>query len=246
MSDRPTMVLSDGAILTSPRTRREMLKLMAVGGVAVLLPSMLSGCSDDNGVGLEPGDNGPLTIDFSRGDVAILQFAYALEQLEADFYIRVVNGAASSGLSQSEQAIMVDLRNHEVLHRELFKAALGPANDVTITPTYPGVNFSNRTSILEAARTFEDLGVAAYNGAAQYISNADTLTLAGKIVSVEARHASAIRDLLQPKTIAFAPDAFDDVFRPALVGAAAQNFISEQLTLANAPASFVQGPNNNG
>ncbi len=245
MSDRPTMVLSDGAILTSPRTRREMLKLMAVGGVAVLLPSMLTGCSDDNGVGPGPEETG-LTIDFSRGDVAILQFAYALEQLEADFYIRVVNGAATSGLSQSEQSIMVDLRNHEVLHRELFKAALGPSNDFSITTTYPGVNFNNRTSILEAARTFEDLGVAAYNGAAQYISNPDTLTLAGKIVSVEARHASAIRDLLQPNTTAFAPNVFDDVFRPALVGAAAQNFITEELTLANAPASFVQGPNNNG
>ncbi len=246
MSDRPTMVLGDGAVLTSPRTRREMLKLMAMGGVAVLLPSMLTGCSDDNGVGPAPEQPGPLTIDFARGDIAILQFAYALEQLEADFYIRVVNAAAGSGLSQSEQALMVDLRNHEVLHRELFKAALGPSNDFTITAVYPGVNFSNRTSILEAARTFEDLGVAAYNGAAQYISNADTLTLAGKIVSVEARHASAIRDLLQPNSTAFAPDAFDDVFRPALVGAAAQTFVSEELTLANAPASFVQGPNNNG
>jgi hypothetical protein len=140
----------------------------------------------------------------------------------------------------------VDLRNHEVLHRELFKAALGSGNDFTISTTYPGVNFSNRLSILQTARTFEDLGVAAYNGAAQYISNADTLTLAGKIVSVEARHASAIRDLLEPNTAAFAPNAFDDVFRPATVGAAAQGFITEQLTLANAPATFVQGPNNNG
>ncbi len=247
MSDRPTMVLSDGGILTSPRTRREMFKLMAMGGVAVLLPSMLSGCSDDNGVGpVDPGTGDPLTIDFARGDIAILQFAYALEQLEADYYTRVVSSFAGSGLSQAEQSIMLDLRNHEVLHRELFKAALGASNDFTITTTYPGVNFSNRQSILETARTFEDLGVAAYNGAAQYISNPDTLTLAGKIVSVEARHASAIRDLLQPNTTAFAPNAFDDVFRPAKVGAAAQGFVTQRLTLANAPAAFVQGPNNNG
>ena len=247
MSDRPTVVLSDGGILTSLRTRREMFKLMAMGGVAVLLPSMLSGCSDDNVIGpVDPGTGDPLTIDFARGDIAILQFAYALEQLEADFYTRVVSGIANAGLSQAEQSIMVDLRNHEVLHRELFKAALGASNDFTITTTYPGVNFSSRQSILEAARTFEDLGVAAYNGAAQYISNPDTLTLAGKIVSVEARHASAIRDLLEPNTTAFAPDAFDDVFRPAKVGAAAQGFVTQRLTLANAPAAFVQGPNNNG
>ncbi len=247
MSDRPTLVLGDGGILTSLRTRREMFKMMAMGGVAVLLPSMLTGCSDDNMVGPEgPGTGGPLTIDFARGDIAILQFAYALEQLEADFYIRVVNSFGGAGLSQAEQSIMVDLRNHEVLHRELFKAALGSANGFTINPTYPGVNFNSRQSILEAARTFEDLGVAAYNGAAQYISNADTLTLAGKIVSVEARHASAIRDLLMPNTTAFAPNAFDDVFSPGKVGAAAQGFVTEELILANAPATFVQGPNNNG
>jgi rubrerythrin len=247
MSERPSLALSDGGILTSPRTRREMLKLMAAGGVAVLLPSMLGACSDDDGAGVTgPGTGDALTIDFARGDIAILQFAYALEQLEADFYTRVVSGMSGTGLSQAEQAIMVDLRNHEVLHRELFKAALGPSNDFTITTTYPGVNFTSRQSILEAARTFEDLGVAAYNGAAQYIGNADTLTLAGKIVSVEARHASAIRDLLAPNSDDFAPNAFDDVFRPALVGQAAQGFITESLTLANAPATFVQGPNNNG
>ncbi len=247
MSERPTLVVGDGGLLTSHRTRREMFKLMAAGGVAMLLPSMLAGCSDDNVVGPgEPGTGSPLTIDFARGDIAILQFAYALEQLEADFYIRVVNGLSSSGLSMAEQAVMVDLRNHEVLHRELFKAALGPSNDFTISAVYPGVNFSNRQSILEAARGFEDLGVAAYNGAAQYISDPGTLTLAGKIVSVEARHASAIRDLLAPNTTAFAPNAFDDVFRPAKVGTAAQGFVTQQLTLANAPSSFVQGPNNNG
>jgi hypothetical protein len=42
---------------------------------------------------------------------------------------------------------------------------------------------------------FEDLGVAAYNGAGKYLTSADYLTVAGKIVSVEARHAAAIRDM---------------------------------------------------
>ena len=247
MSDRPTLVIGDSGLLTSLRTRREMLRLMAVGGVAVFLPSMLTACSDDNGVGpAAPGTGAPLTIDFARGDIAILQFAYALEQLEADFYIRVVNAFSGAGLSAAEQAIMVDLRNHEVLHRELFKAALGTANGFTLTPTYPGVSFSNRLSILQAARGFEDLGVAAYNGAAQYISDPGTLTLAGKIVSVEARHASAIRDLIAPNSTGFAPNAFDDVFRPSVVASAAQGFITERLTLANGPSTFVQGPNNNG
>ncbi len=248
MPDRPTLSLGNSGMLASSRTRRDMLKIMAAGGLAVFLPTMLAGCSDDSTMTgpPEPGTGDPLTIDFSKGDVAILQFAYALEQLEADFYIRVVNSFGSAGFSANEQSILTDLRNHEVLHRELFKAALGTANGFTITPTYPGVDFANRTSVLQAARAFEDLGVAAYNGAAQYISDPGTLLLAGKIVSVEARHASAIRDLLEPNTSAFAPKAFDDAFSPGKVAAAAQGFVEDELMFANAPTMFVQGPNNNG
>ncbi len=66
-------------------------------------------------------------------------------------------------------------------------------------------------SVLSTAKALEDTGVSAYNGAGAYISSADYLTLAGKIVSVEARHASAIRDLLNPKSADFAGD---DVVNP--------------------------------
>jgi hypothetical protein len=176
----------------------------------------------------------------------VLQFAYALEQLEADYYTRVVAAFGSSNLSSAEQALLGDVKNHEVIHREFLKAALGASNGFTITATYPGVSFNSRTSVLATAAAFEDLGVAAYNGAAQYLSNATYLTLAGKIVSVEARHASAIHDLISPKSDAFAPQAFDDAFSPPKVATMAQSYIVDKLAFANAPGTFVQGPNNNG
>ena len=71
---------------------------------------------------------------------------------------------------------------------------------------YGSLSFSNRTQVLTTARTLEDTGVAAYNGAGRYISTPDYLVLAGKIVSVEARHASAIRSLISPGTNAFSGD----------------------------------------
>ncbi|WP_411279706.1 ferritin-like domain-containing protein [Gemmatimonas sp.] len=250
MSQRPNVTIPDAGMLATPRTRRDILKLIAVGGTLVLLPAALAACSDDNGVKPPtqplPNSGSALTIDFAKGDIAVLQFAYALEQLEADFYTKAVNAFGSSNLTAAEKAVLQDIKYHEVLHREFLKAALGPTNDFTVVATYPSVNFNDRTSVLTAAKTFEDLGVAAYNGAAQYITSAVNLTLAGKIVSVEARHASAISDLLSPKTSAFAPKAFDDVFRPSMVATAAQGFIVNKLGFANAPSTFVQGPNNNG
>jgi hypothetical protein len=58
-----------------------------------------------------------------------------------------------------------------------------------------GQALASRQSILLNAEVFEDLGVAAYNGAGKQLKDAGNLTLAGKIVSVEARHAAAIRDV---------------------------------------------------
>lgn len=239
--------ISDASQLWNGRTRRDFLKLMAVGGAAVLLPSVLASCSNDNTSSITgPGSGAAVTIDFSRGDTAILQFAYALEQLEADFYTQVVNNFSGSSLSAADQAVLGDIKYHEVIHREFLKAALGSTYGFSLVPTYGTLNFKDRTAVLAAAKTFEDLGVAAYNGAAQYITAAGNLTVAGKIVSVEARHASAIRDLINPKSGDFAPQAFDDVFSPGKVAAAAQGFIVDKLAFSNAPATFVQGPNNNG
>ncbi|MBC8090187.1 MAG: ferritin-like domain-containing protein [Phycisphaerae bacterium] len=237
-------------MLNAPRNRRDILKLMAAGGAMVFLPSMLTACSDDdddNGGGItNPGSGATVTIDFAKGDTAILQFAYALEQLEADFYTRVVNAFGASGLSTAERAILTDIKNHEVLHREFFKAILGTTNGFTLSTTYPNINFNDRMSVLNTAKLLEDTGVKAYNGAAQYIMDANNLLAAGKIVSVEARHAAAIADLLNPNTNAFAPTTFDDVTRPATIAAAAQGFVVQKLALGNPPSSFVQGPNNNG
>lgn len=246
MAQKQELVISSANQLLEARTRRDFLKVIGVGGVLVMLPTAITACSNDSSTGLKPDTGNTLTIDFSKGDIAVLQFAYALEQLEADFYTRVVAAFGSSGLSGSEQSILGDIKNHEVIHREFLKAALGTSNGFTITATYPNVSFGNRTSVLATAAAFEDLGVAAYNGAAQYISSTDYLTLAGKIVSVEARHASAIHDLISPKTDAFAPKPFDDAFSPTKVKAAAQGFIVDKLAFANAPGTFVQGPNNNG
>lgn len=203
----------------SLHNRRSFLKFsgLAIAGTGLIM----AGCSDDDDGGGTP-DNNQLpgirngVFDLGGGDLGILTYAYALEQLEADFYTRVVNGNTfGATFSSEEQAVLVDLYRHEVIHREFFRTALsGALNESQVLPdlefAYDGVNFGNRMSVLNTAKALEDTGVSAYNGAGRYIENADYLVIAGKIVSVEARHASAIRSLINPGSADFAGDDIID------------------------------------
>jgi len=211
--------------------RRNFLKLSGVG--LALVGLTIVGCEDD----INPIEDNNI-FDLGKGDVGILNYAYALEQLEADFYTKVVNNFYS-GISSKERQLFTDLYHHEVIHRDFFKAAIGAAT-TNLLPTlefqYPNVDFKNRNSVLATAKALEDTGVAAYNGAGKYITNPDYLVIAGKIVSVEARHASAIRDLINPGSSDFSGDdvidanGLDLAKEPKEIVMAAGGFIKTPFT----------------
>jgi len=194
--DRRALIIERAEELWVPNTRRGFLKMLGLGGSIVLLPSVFAACSDDDDMTGTGGTNGPVTLNLST-DTGILNYAYALEQLEAAFYTAVVATSGFATFTAEQQEVFGDLRNHEVVHREFLKAALGgnAIGALALNATTVGAATANITSILQTAQTFEDLGVAAYNGAGKYLGDASLLTLAGKIVSVEARHAAAIRDM---------------------------------------------------
>jgi Ferritin-like domain len=139
--------------------------------------------------------SGAAGVNLGSGDTGILNYAYALEQLEAAFYIQVAL-TPYSGISATEKTLLTDIRDHEVAHREFFKKALGSSAIGALEVDFSKIDFSSRDSVLATAKAFEDLGVSAYNGAGKLITSPDYLVLAGKIVSVEARHAALIRDLI--------------------------------------------------
>lgn len=211
--------------------RRNFLKLSGVG--LALVGLTIVGCEDD----INPIEDNNI-FDLGKGDVGILNYAYALEQLEADFYTKVVNNFYS-GISSKERQLFTDLYHHEVIHRDFFKAAIGAAT-TNLLPTlefqYPNVNFNDRNSVLATAKALEDTGVAAYNGAGKYITNPDYLVIAGKIVSVEARHAAAIRDLINPGSSDFSGDdvidanGLDLAKEPKEIVMAAGGFIKTPFT----------------
>lgn len=185
---RPATADPDQPLYTPIKRRSFFMYAGATAGVTALV---LAGCKDNS-------SSDPALIDVGSGDTGVLNYAYALEQLESAFYSQVVSSQlfAGSTFSASEKQILTDLALHEKIHADFFRQALGTSAIKALTPDFSQIDFTSRTSILNTAQAFEDLGVQAYNGAGRFITNVDYLTLAGKIVSVEARHAALIRDII--------------------------------------------------
>jgi rubrerythrin len=251
MSQRDDVVVIRHADeLWQPATRRNFLRMLGIGGSVVLLPSVFAACEKDDditgGGGGGGGGAAAVTLNLST-DAGILNYAFALEQLEAAFYTAVVGASNFNSLftSAEEREILADLRNHEIIHREFFRAALGSAaiGDLTLNQTTVNTALASRDSVLRTAEQFEDLGVSAYNGAGKYLTNVSNLLVAGKIVSVEARHAAVIRDLRDTTGRRFAGDdvvnaqGLDVKLEPAAVLArvAATNFVSNTITVSAGP-----------
>nr|WP_228713844.1 ferritin-like domain-containing protein [Arundinibacter roseus] len=207
--------------------------LRSAGIAATTGAFILGACKDHD---LDPD----MTVDLGSGDIGILNYAYALEQLEAAYYTQVI-ATPYAGMSAMEMSILTDIRDHEIIHREFFKAALGSSAIPGLEVNFSSVNFNDRASVLGVAKVFEDTGVSAYNGAGKLIADAGYLLLAGKIVSVEARHAAIIRDLLNPNSADFAGDDITDsngldlAKSPDMVLPAVAPFITTMISGNNLP-----------
>ena len=228
-------------------TRRDMLRAAGLGSAALIL----AGCTK-GGIDLfapqQPsravvGPSG-IVLDFST-DTDVLNYAYALEQLEAAYYTAALGSAGFAALSANEQEVLGDLQKHEVIHREFFKTVLGSAAIPTINfnTTTVGTLTASRAVLLSTSQLLEDTGVSAYNGAGKYLTSAANLLVAGKIVSVEARHAAAIRDIRDTTGRLFAGDdvvnsaGLDVKSEPSTVGAAVNslNVIVGSIAIGTQP-----------
>jgi hypothetical protein len=213
--------------------RRDFLRYAGASAAGIAVLSL--GACDKND---DPINQSGKDFYFGSGDIAILNYAYALEQLEAAYYTQVAN-SFFTGATDLEKQYLTDIRNHEIAHREFFKTALGNSAIKKLEFNFSSINFSNRDSVLKTAKTFEDLGVSAYNGAGWLIENEEYLLLAGKIVSVEARHAALVRDLIDNGTFANSEvidsNGLDVSMSPTKVLQAASPFIKSKIDVKDLP-----------
>ena len=217
--------------------RRSFLQYAGAGAAGIAL--VAAGCKKDRGY--ENPTMGGATLDF-KDDFGVLNYAYALEQLEAAFYIKVASAPPAS-FTAAQKAYFQDIQFHEIAHREFFKAALSTAAIGSLEVDFSSIDFTSSSSVLGTAMAFEDLGVAAYNGAGPRIKNGTYLLLAGKIVSVEARHAAYVRDLISNGSFAdlnsLAPlgannaGGLDAALTPDKVLAIAGKYIKTKINVIN-------------
>lgn len=219
---------------TDSVSRLSRRKFLNYAGASTGMILLASACKKDD-AGMVTNDG----VNLGSGDVGILNYAYALEQLEAAFYIQAV-ATPYSGITEAEKAYLTDIRDHEIAHREFFKKALAANAIAGLEVNFSGITFTSRDSVLGTAKAFEDLGVSAYNGAGALLKDAGLLGIAGKIVSVEARHAALIRDLISNGSF-IGPDVVNadglEMSRtPAQVLAIASAFIKTKINASNLPS----------
>ncbi|KAJ4477146.1 ferritin-like domain-containing protein [Lentinula aciculospora] len=125
-------------------------------------------------------------------DTVVLNYALTLEYLEAAFYSGALSNFSqddfvNDGLPEWSRGRFEQIAAHEQAHVQLLSGALGANATQACNYSFP---YTSPSSFTALSQLLEGVGVSAYAGAAQYISNANYLTTAAVILSTEARHAA--------------------------------------------------------
>jgi len=136
------------------------------------------------------------------GDIKVLNYALALEALEADLYVQALARLQALGIASSEPDYRYaeQFGTVEANHRDFLNNALGAqsiigtgANGILRNATFDfGMANRSRREVVDLLYTVEDTGVKAYLGAITSFDTKQFLAAAGAIQATEARHTAVI------------------------------------------------------
>lgn len=142
--------------------------------------------------GAGEGANG---FSFGTGDIALLNFAYVLSQVQAAFYTQLLGSGIIT--DATEKILFTDILKQETAQREFLNTALGSNALTGLQLGFTTIDFTNRTSTLTTAVNIEDLCVQGLNAIAGSMQSSAFLTILSQIISVQARHGTYIHELFQ-------------------------------------------------
>lgn len=159
--------------------------------------------------------------------------------------ISMVPGLAMAKGNNKEQVDAADvfrsILKHEQDHVDFLVSALGSA--ARPKPIFAGLDQTDYKDFVLLAKTFENVGVGAYLGAAPLIENPAFLAAAGSIATIEARHAGVL-NVLVGEPVSVNDESFETPLTLADVGAAIAPFV---VSLNGGPAlsfSLTRSPEN--
>ena len=159
-------------------------------------------------------------------DVEVLNFALTLEHLEAAFY----EMAGEYDLGEDPYGNLIGdyvaiIGQHETDHVTTLTQVITDLGGEPVARAEYDFGVTDAQTFLATAATLENVGVAAYDGAGQFIQSPELLTAAGTIVAVEARHAAYLNVVIGENPF---PAAFETPMTPDEVLEAAGPFIISQ------------------
>jgi len=161
--------------------------------------------------------------------VDVLNYALTLEHLEAAFYrdgLAAIGreGITSWGFQDTVYDNLVLIGEHEAEHVAVLTQVITDLGGEPVAEATYDFGYEDAVGFIQVAQALEDTGVAAYQGAAQYLMESDELlTAALTIHGVEARHAAYIA--LLNSAVPF-PEAVNPTLTPAEVLDIATPFIT--------------------
>lgn len=178
-------------------SRKRFLKMVGGAGAVSAFSVFLAACGGDDdedaaqtGTGTQAQEGG------GGGDLEVVNYALTLEFLEADFYQQVLDSGeiTDRGIAETARLIAENEQEH-------VDALMQTAQQLGQPAERPRTNFDDVISggpdkILQTAAQVENIGAAAYLGAAPLIQSEEILAAALSIHTVEGRHAAALNALV--------------------------------------------------
>lgn len=209
-------------------SRRSLLgKSAVVGGGAALALAAVPGFRASAQDSTPAADGLEADPYFENDGIAILNYALTLEHLENTFYREALATFTPADFgSESVYPLLEQIGAHEAAHVEALSATITDLGGEPVEEATYQFGYTDAASFLVTAAAIENVGVAAYAGAAPSVAvlAPSLVPTALGIHSVEARHAGFIGALVNDETTQPFPNAVDAPLTPAEVLEAAGPF----------------------